>query len=203
MPAPSPLQDLIDSINRDHLWEAPVELQQFAKEETFHQQGGHERRRFRRYSLITNVIAVPLDEELRPVGPQFVALSSGMSVDGLRLIHTQPAAFDRLFIEIDGQPVRFVLSVLRSRPVGCCFEIAGRLTSATALNQQAVLHEQAELSARMELPIAALNSDDAARVAFATATPERSLPSHDDFWHWAGVTAAVELLKRPGRGFSR
>ena len=96
-----------------------------------------------------------------------------------------------------------MLSVLRSRPVGCCFEIAGRLTSATVLNQKAVLQEQPERNARLELPIAAMNSDDAAGVEVAAATIECSLPRHDDFWHWAGVTAAVELLKGPGSGFSR
>ncbi|HEV8003554.1 MAG TPA: hypothetical protein VGP63_27065 [Planctomycetaceae bacterium] len=164
MPAHTQLQDLVDSIKRDDLSEPPVELHQFATEETFRQKVGHERRRFRRYSLITNVIAVPLDGELCPVGPPFVALSSGMSVDGMRLIHTQAAPSDRLFIEIDGQPVRFVLSVLRSRPIGFCFEIAGRLTSAAV-------------------------------------TFEHCAPTRDDLLHWAGVTAAVQLLGRQGNGF--
>ena len=56
---------------------------------------------FRRYSLITNVVVLPLDDELRPIGEPFVALSSGMSVDGIRLIYTDPPPTDHLFIEIE------------------------------------------------------------------------------------------------------
>jgi hypothetical protein len=189
MPVQPQLQDLIDSIDREGRWEAPVELQQFAKEETLHHQGAHERRRFRRYSLITNVFAVPIDEELCPVGPAFVALSSGMSVDGMRLIHTQPSPSAQLFLEIDGQPVRFVLSVLRSRPVGNCFEIAGRLTSTAVLNGEAVLNQQEGLQAVV--------------ASSSCATHDRSQPTHDDFLHWAGVTAAVPLLKTPAGGIRR
>jgi len=180
MPVQSQLQELIESINRDGLSEPPVELQEFATEETFHQRWGHERRRFRRYSLITNVLAIPLDRELCPVGPPFVALSSGMSVDGMRLIHTEPSPSDHLFIEIEGQPVRFLLSVLRSRPLGPCFEIAGRLTSAAVLSAGS----------------SAMPGND-----LGTATLEGSLPSADDLLHWAGVTAAVQLLEGPGTGF--
>jgi hypothetical protein len=195
MPVQPQLQDLIDSIDREGRWEAPVQLQQFAKEETFHQQGGRERRRFRRYSLITNVFAVPIDEELCPVGPAFVALSSGMSVDGMRLIHTQPSPSNQLFLEIDGQPVRFVLSVLRIRPVGNCFEIAGRLTSAAVLNRNAALNREAVLNQR--------EGSQAVVTTNSCATHDRSEPTHDDFLHWAGVTAAVPLLKAPRNGCGR
>jgi hypothetical protein len=173
MPAQSQLQGLVDSIDRDRLADPPVELLQFAKEETFQQQGGQERRRFRRYSLITNVIVVPLDEDHCPVGAPFVALSSGMSVDGLRLIHTQPAPSKHLFIEIDGQPVQFVLSVLRNRAIGSCFEIAGRLTKPAALRLGGEI---------------------------ASGAPDRSLPTQDDLLHWAGVTAAVQLLSAARNG---
>jgi hypothetical protein len=192
MPVQRQLQDLIDSIDREGRWEAPVELQQFAKEETLHHQGAHERRRFRRYSLITNVFAVPIDEELCPVGPAFVALSSGMSVDGMRLIHTQPSPSAQLFLEIDGQPVRFVLSVLRTRPVGNCFEIAGRLTSAADLSRKALLNREAVLNQQDGLQAVVTTSSCAAH--------EHSEPTCDDFLHWAGVTAAVPLLKTPGSG---
>jgi hypothetical protein len=195
MPVQPQLQDLIDSIDREGRWEAPVELQQFAKEETLHHQGAHERRRFRRYSLITNVFAVPIDEELCPVGPAFVALSSGMSVDGMRLIHTQPSPSAQLFLEIDGQPVRFVLSVLRSRPVGPCFEIAGRLTSVAELSHKIVPSREAVLDQQKGL--------QAAVAAGSSATFDRPEPTHDDFLHWAGVTAAVPLLNTPDSGFGR
>jgi hypothetical protein len=136
MPVQSHLQSLIESIHQRALSEPPAELQEFAKEETLYQPAGQERRRHRRFSLITNVIVVPIDERFRPIDDPFVSLSSGMSVDGIRLIHTEPSPSDCLFIEIESQPVRFVLSVVRNRPLGSCFEIAGRLMSVRELSPQ-------------------------------------------------------------------
>jgi hypothetical protein len=191
----SQLQDLVDSIQRCGLVEPPTVLEQFATQETLYQRGGHERRRFRRYSLISNVIVVPLDQRLRPLGDPFVALSSGMSIDGIRLIHTDPSPSDHLFFEIEGQPVRFVLSVLRSRPVGPCFEIAGRLLNATVVNRE------------VESPAVATVRCNATEQADARAVDEFP-PTFDEFVHWAGVSAAVRLLKadldaRSGHGCSR
>jgi hypothetical protein len=179
---PSQLQEIIDAIRRRPFVEPWIELERFAKEETFHGQGGQERRRFRRYSLITNVIVLPLDDGLRPVGEPFVALSSGMSVDGMRLIHTDPSPTDHLFIEIDGQPVRFVLSVLRSCPIGPCFEIAGRLLNADVVNQE------------MESPVLSAGSSSAISGDEFGTPPAEFLPTFDEFAHWAGVSAAVQLL---------
>jgi hypothetical protein len=191
-------QEIIGSIDRRALAEPPAELWQFAKEETFYQQGGQERRRFRRYSLITNVIVVPLDERLCPVTNPFVSLSSGMSVDGIRLLHTDPTPSDYLLIEIESQPVRFVLSVLRSCSVGGCFEIAGRFMDA------------ALVKSKMSLPAFATTKCDAiteADLDRGTALErgadldaganllDRSLPTFDEFAQWAGVTAAVQLLR--------
>jgi hypothetical protein len=87
---PSQLQEIVDAIRRRPFVEPLIELERFAKDETLHGQGGQERRRFRRYSLITNVVVLPLDDQLRPIGEPFVALSSGMSLDGMRLIYTDP-----------------------------------------------------------------------------------------------------------------
>jgi hypothetical protein len=173
------LQHLAESIDRRALLEPPTELQLFAKEETSHEKAGHERRRHRRYSLITNVIAIPLDEKLGSAGRPFIALSSGMSVDGIRLIHTEPSPSDRLLIEIEHQPVRFVLSVLRTGSVGDCFEIAGRinnLNSATTLGALSLAGGEHEPIVRP--------------TRFAEDYP----PTIDELVHWAGVAAAVQLL---------
>ncbi len=180
---PSQLQEIINAIRRRPFVEPLIELERFAKDETLHGLGGEERRRFRRYSLITNVVVVPLDDGLRPIGEPFVALSSGMSVDGIRLIYTDPSPTDRLFIEIEGQPVRFVLSVLRSRPIGPCFEIAGRLLNADIVN-----HETASPALASGNAIA-ISSDK-----FGISPAECS-PPWDELTHWAGVTAAVQLLR--------
>jgi hypothetical protein len=195
-------QDIIGSIDRRALAEPPAELWQFAKEETFYQQGGQERRRFRRYSLITNVIVVPLDERLCPVTNPFVSLSSGMSVDGIRLLHTDPTPSDYLLIEIESQPVRFVLSVLRSCSVGGCFEIAGRFMDAALVKSK--LASPAFATTKCGAIIGAdldrgANLDHRANLdAGADLVPgtlEQSLPTFDEFAHWAGVTAAVQLLR--------
>ena len=79
---------------------APADLWQYARKETFQQEFGRERRRDRRYSLITNVVVAPVDGKCRQAGEPFVALSSGMSVSGIRLIHTCPAPSELLFLEI-------------------------------------------------------------------------------------------------------
>ena len=57
---PSQLQEIVDAIRRRPFVEPLIELERFAKDETLHGQGGQERRRFRRYSLITNVVVLPL-----------------------------------------------------------------------------------------------------------------------------------------------
>jgi hypothetical protein len=184
------LKDIIGSIDRRALAEPPAELWQFAKEETFYQQGGQERRRFRRYSLITNVIVVPLDERLCPVTNPFVSLSSGMSVDGIRLLHTDPTPSDQLLIEIESQPVRFVLSVLRSCSVGGCFEIAGRFMDGALVKSK--MASPAFATARCNA-LDRVDLDPGADLDLGTL--DRSLPTFDEFAHWAGVSAAVQLLR--------
>ena len=195
-------QEIIASIDRRALAEPPAELWQFAKEETFYQQGGQERRRFRRYSLITNVIVVPLDERLCPVTNPFVSLSSGMSVDGIRLLHTDPTPSDQLLIEIESQPVRFVLSVLRSCSVGGCFEIAGRFMDAALVKSKMASPTFAiakcDATSSNDLEHSADLDQCAVLEHCADLVPgalDRSLPTFDEFAHWAGVTAAVQLLR--------
>ncbi len=184
---PSRLQEITDAIRRRPLCEPSTEFERFAKDETLHGQGGQERRRFRRYSLITNVIVLPLDEGLRPSGEPFVALSSGMSVDGIRLIYADPSPTDHLFIEIEGQPVRFVLSVLRSRPIGPCFEIAGRLLKADVVNHETMR------------PVLTVGNSIAISSGELGIAPGESGPAWDELTHWAGVGAAVQLLRaNPG-----
>jgi hypothetical protein len=175
-------RELSDSIDRDALVAPPAELAQFAREERLGQQSGEERRRSRRFSLITNVIGLPLDEGLRPVGQPFVGLSSGMSVGGIRLIHTDLLPSDYLFIEIDGQPVRFVVSVLRNRAIGSCVEIAGRFL------------DERFIKAAADLAVCSTNAEDLIQVAASPVALAEMPPTVEDLAHWAGVGAAVPLL---------
>ncbi|HXY36332.1 MAG TPA: hypothetical protein VEI07_18995 [Planctomycetaceae bacterium] len=175
------------SIDRLALPQPPVELQQLAKEESWHQQGGLERRRYRRYSLITNVIVLPLDTKLRPLGQPFVALSSGMSVGGIRLLHTQPPQSDNLFIEIEQQPVRFLVSLLRSRPLDDCFEFAGQFIETIASQASGsanVVSARCPAVSRAAADFDAVENDAMPGVG----------PTAADLEHWAGLSAAVSLL---------
>lgn len=163
--APPPLLEIERAIDCFALAEPPVELWQFARKETFRAEPGRERRLDRRYSLITNVIVVPLDEQLHTAGEPFVAISSGMSASGIRLIHTGPSPSGLLYLQINCQPVKFVLSVLRSRPFGECFEIAGRLTTA---------HVGTRLAA---------------------ASGGNAGPTSGELLQWTALAAAAEMLK--------
>jgi hypothetical protein len=168
---------LPSEFNSSQLTELPAELWQYARKETLQPEPGRERRRDRRFSLITNVRVVPVDRKHRPIGPPFAALSSGMSISGIRLIHTQPPPSKFLLLEFDGQSARFVLSVLRSRPIGDCYEIAGRLSSPReghpSPKAPAIVAPCVDLSVdELELPA--------------------SLPN--DSLHWAGVSAAAQVL---------
>ncbi len=167
-PARRRLKSLADTFVRSDLSAPPAELWHHARSETSNAETGRERRRYRRYSLITNVIVLPVDQELDRAGEPFVAVSSGMSVGGIRLIHTDPSPTGLLFLEIDRQPVRFVLSVLRSRPIGECFEIAGQL----------------------------LTEDMVDRDVLPALAGSIQAPTLDERVQWAGVAAAVEVLVR-------
>ena len=164
--------------NRAPLPAPPAQLWQHARKETTRAEAGRERRCDRRYSLITSVLAVPVDRKHRPIGTPFVALSSGMSVTGIRLIHTTAAPSKFLLLEFEGQSARFVLSVLRSRPIGDCYEIAGRLTRP---------RPSAPEASTIVIPAASQSlvaNDDGVSPPAVT----------DDILHWAGVSAAAQLL---------
>jgi hypothetical protein len=129
------------------------------------------------------VIVVPLDTNLRAVGQPFVAVSSGMSVGGMRLIHTRPCPSDFLLLEIECQPVKLLLAVLRSCPVGGCFEIAGRFMKAD------VAERQKGSPALLTTDCRAVTGADG-RAGQGDSFP----PTVDELVQWAGLTAAVQIL---------
>ena len=178
MRLPSVPEESASPSNRRPLPAPPARLWQHARKETSCAEAGHERRRDRRYSLITSVLAVPVDRKHRPIGPAFVVLSSGMSVTGIRLIHTAAAPSKFLLLEFEGQSARFVLSVLRSRQIGDCYEIAGRLNK---------LRRSAPDASAVVIPTVSPSLvESAAALSLSAAT--------DDVMHWAGVSAAAQLL---------
>ena len=183
LPSPSRLRDLVHAIEQAALAEAPADLWQYARKETFQQEFGRERRRDRRYSLITNVVVAPVDGKCRQAGEPFVALSSGMSVSGIRLIHTCPAPAELLFLEVGSESVKFLLSVLRSRPVGPCFEIAGQLVKVDA-----------EEPSRPPI-LTTTAAEPVSCVAKRSEIESPLAPTADELAQWAAFTCATEVLR--------
>ena len=171
--------------------DALANLQRFARKETLREEPGRERRQDRRYSLITNVTVTPVDKSLRPLGPSFVALSSGMSVSGIRLIYTQSAPSKFLRLEFEGQPVTFLLTVLRSRPIGDCFEIAGRLTKTDAVSHNS-----------NELALITTDNDEVAVIERSGGSDDLAPTTSLEVDQWQGVIAATQLLHAQWNGRS-
>jgi hypothetical protein len=106
-----------------------------------------------------------------------------MSVGGMRLIHTRPSPSDFLFLEIECQPVRLLLTVLRSLPIGGSFEIAGRFMKADVAEQKMGSPDLLTTDCR-----AVTGADSRA------GQGDAFLPTVDELVQWAGLTAAVQIL---------
>jgi hypothetical protein len=91
-----------------------------------------DRRRSVRYTVIADVIVVPLDQDLLPAAPPFVACSRNVSTGGMCLYHTEPVDAALLYVEIaapDAPGMSALMQVLRQNRVGEYFEIAGQFLS--------------------------------------------------------------------------
>jgi hypothetical protein len=87
-----------------------------------------ERRTEKRRAIAISVHAVPLDADLRPMGQGFIATTREISQRGLVLIHYKKAHTPFLAVELaDAIAGQFhaVMHLLRCRPVGPYFEMAG------------------------------------------------------------------------------
>jgi hypothetical protein len=88
-----------------------------------------DRRQSERFSVIADVIIVPLDKDCRPLAEPFIACSLNVSAGGLCFYHSEPIDSTLLYLEIvsPGAPnMSARMRVLRQRPVGDYFEIAGQ-----------------------------------------------------------------------------
>ena len=65
-----------------------------------------DRRKSERYSLIADVIVVPLDKECRPLAEPFVACSINVSAGGLCFYHSEPVDSTLLYVEISSSGAR-------------------------------------------------------------------------------------------------
>jgi hypothetical protein len=96
------------------------------------QYNGPERRQSPRHALPNLfVLAIPLDEEQRPCGAPFRAVCRDISVHGISIFHTATVTAPMMALEVTdhyGGKIQVILNVLRRRPVGEYFELAGSFT---------------------------------------------------------------------------
>jgi hypothetical protein len=89
---------------------------------------GPDRRSEKRHVVAIPVRAMPLDGNLRPAGAGFIATARDISRRGIAVIHSQVLTCPLLAVELadfDGRQIQAAVEVLRCRPVGPYFEIAG------------------------------------------------------------------------------
>ena len=96
---------------------------------------GPEVRSERRYAVSMRVAAVPVDEHLNKIGEGFIAASRDISSRGIAIYHTRRTTDRFLALELSGasgENMHVLLAVLRCRPVGLFYEIAGKFVSKIA-----------------------------------------------------------------------
>ena len=89
---------------------------------------GPDRRSEKRHVVAIPVRAMPLDGNLRPIGTGFIATARDISRRGIAVIHNEVLTCPLLAVELadfDGRQIQAAVEVLRCRPVGPYFEIAG------------------------------------------------------------------------------
>lgn len=90
---------------------------------------GANRRAEPRHTLGVAVRVAAVDEAHKIIGTDFVAVTRDVSARGVSLYHTQPVTDKLLALEFElpgGEKRQLLLDVLRCRPVGPLFEIAGQ-----------------------------------------------------------------------------
>ena len=95
---------------------------------------GPQRRASRRLPVVVPVVALPLDDDFRPSGTTFAAITRDLSTTGLRLFSTRIASSKFLAVELtpsSGQSIQVVLQVLRCKAIGRFYEIAGPFVART------------------------------------------------------------------------
>lgn len=90
---------------------------------------GTNRRSEPRHTLGVAVRVAVVNEAHKIIGADFVAVTRDISARGVALYHTQPVTDKLLAVEFElpgGEKRRLLLDVLRCRPVGPLFEVAGQ-----------------------------------------------------------------------------
>jgi hypothetical protein len=129
-----PTPETLFDRNVDDLLHPPEAIAKFVERMIRNAQyySGPERREERRYALAIPMSAVPLDATYQRAGDLFVAVSRDISTRSAALFHSRRVYTPHLAVELTapgGEKLRVVLKVLRCRPVGMFYQIAGPFVS--------------------------------------------------------------------------
>lgn len=120
----------LGSISDDQIDSTPPEhLQRLVRLLTSREFKGVERRRYKRYSAVVAVVAVPLGEDFRVIGKPLRMTTTNVSHDGIGLIHTQymRVPYYAIDFSIAGLELRqAVVKLMRVRGLGPVYESGGR-----------------------------------------------------------------------------
>ena len=99
---------------------------------------GPERREHLRYPITIPVHATPLDDRNEPCDEPFLGITRDISIVGLCMYHTRPVTAKVLQLELTGpnhEQLDALLKVVRCRPAGPFFEIAGRFVGEASVGR--------------------------------------------------------------------
>lgn len=118
----------------EHLARPPQAIASFVERAILHSKyyEGPDSRTEPRYPVQLRVAAVPVDENLERTGEPFMAVSRDISGSGIAIYHTRGVTDKWLALELttpSGEKMHVVLEILRCRPVGLFYEIAGKFVS--------------------------------------------------------------------------
>lgn len=91
-------------------------------------QPGAERRKGNRFGIAIPAVAVAMDEQLEPAGPQFVSVVRSMSMHGLAIHHSCALECKYIALELalpGYEKIQVLVEVHRCQPIGAAYEIAG------------------------------------------------------------------------------
>jgi hypothetical protein len=118
-------QDEITAFVEQLIW-------QFIEQGLYYQ--GPNRRKEKRHPINVSVRTTPLDENLHPAGDPFITTTRDISNGGIALIHSETVPAPFLAVELkdlEGVWFQAAVEILRRRPVGPFFEIAGKFVVKT------------------------------------------------------------------------
>jgi hypothetical protein len=105
-------------------------IERLTQEGLYH--AGPDRRSEKRHAVAIKVRAMPLGENLKPIGDPFICTTRDISRRGIALVHFEDVDCPLLAVEltdVDNQSFQAAVEVLRHRPIGPYFEIAGRFVT--------------------------------------------------------------------------